>query len=145
MEVDRTEQRANQHRLPACPAPQAPRGSREARLFGALAYPCGYRANRHCSRAAERPAEARPPGAGWTKNHSPSQTKRSMSLVFPDETWMALTVTHVHQPRSERVEFISEPTAVEKAFRGSSSSTHASPKLWADAYLTAFAGECGGR
>ena len=45
----------------------------------------------------------------------------------------------------ERVEFISEPPAVEKAFRGLSSSAHASPKLWADAYLTAFAGECGAR
>jgi len=44
----------------------------------------------------------------------------------------------------ERVEFISEPPAVEGAFRGLSSSAHASPKLWADAYLTAFAGECGG-
>jgi toxin-antitoxin system PIN domain toxin len=44
----------------------------------------------------------------------------------------------------ERVEFISEPPAVERAFRGLSSSVHASPKLWADAYLTAFAGECGG-
>jgi toxin-antitoxin system PIN domain toxin len=44
----------------------------------------------------------------------------------------------------ERVEFISEPAAVERAFRGLSSSTHATPKLWADAYVTAFAGECGG-
>jgi toxin-antitoxin system PIN domain toxin len=44
----------------------------------------------------------------------------------------------------ERVEFVSEPPAVERAFRGLSSSARASPKLWADAYLTAFAGECGG-
>jgi toxin-antitoxin system PIN domain toxin len=44
----------------------------------------------------------------------------------------------------ERVEFVPEPTAVERAFRGLSSSIHASPKLWADAYLTAFATECGG-
>ena len=43
----------------------------------------------------------------------------------------------------ERVELISEPPAVERAFRGLSSTDHASPKLWADAYLTAFAGECG--
>jgi toxin-antitoxin system PIN domain toxin len=43
----------------------------------------------------------------------------------------------------ERVEFISEPPSVERAFRGLSSSTHASPKLWADAYLIAFAAECG--
>jgi predicted nucleic acid-binding protein len=44
----------------------------------------------------------------------------------------------------ERVEFVPEPPAVERAFRGLSSSAHASPKLWADAYLTAFANECGG-
>jgi uncharacterized protein len=44
----------------------------------------------------------------------------------------------------ERVEFLSEPPAVERAFRGLASSSHASPKLWADAYLTAFASECGG-
>jgi toxin-antitoxin system PIN domain toxin len=44
----------------------------------------------------------------------------------------------------ERVEFVSEPPAVERAFRELSSSAHASPKVWADAYLTAFAGECGG-
>jgi len=44
----------------------------------------------------------------------------------------------------ERVEFVPEPPAIERAFRGLSSSAHASPKLWADAYLTAFASECGG-
>ncbi len=43
----------------------------------------------------------------------------------------------------ERVELISEPLAVERAFRGLSSTDHASPKLWADAYLMAFASECG--
>jgi uncharacterized protein len=44
----------------------------------------------------------------------------------------------------ERVEFLIEPTAVDRAFRGLSSSAHASPKLWTDAYLTALAAECGG-
>ena len=43
----------------------------------------------------------------------------------------------------ERVEFLAEPSAVEHTFRGLSSSAHASPKLWADAYLTALAVECG--
>jgi toxin-antitoxin system PIN domain toxin len=43
----------------------------------------------------------------------------------------------------ERVEFLTEPPALERAFRGLSSSAHASPKLWADAYLTALATECG--
>ena len=44
----------------------------------------------------------------------------------------------------ERVELLAEPPALELAFRGLSSSAHASPKLWADAYLTAFAAACGG-
>jgi toxin-antitoxin system PIN domain toxin len=44
----------------------------------------------------------------------------------------------------ERTEFVPEPPSVEQAFRGLSSSGHASPKVWADAYLTAFAGACGG-
>jgi uncharacterized protein len=44
----------------------------------------------------------------------------------------------------ERVEFVQEPPGVERVFRGLSSSAHASPKLWADAYLTAFANECRG-
>jgi hypothetical protein len=44
----------------------------------------------------------------------------------------------------ERVEFVPEPSALELAFRGLSSTAHASPKLWADAYLAAFAAECGG-
>jgi hypothetical protein len=43
----------------------------------------------------------------------------------------------------ERVEFVQEPLSVERAFRGLSSSANASPKLWADAYLTALAAECG--
>ncbi len=45
--------------------------------------------------------------------------------------------------RDERAEFVSEPPALEHAFRGLSSS-NPSPKLWADTYLTAFASECGG-
>jgi toxin-antitoxin system PIN domain toxin len=44
----------------------------------------------------------------------------------------------------ERVEFLTEPPAVERTFRKYSFGAHASPKLWADAYLTAFASECGG-
>lgn len=45
----------------------------------------------------------------------------------------------------ERVELIAEPPAMERVFREhSSSGTLASPKLWADAYLIAFAVEAGG-
>jgi uncharacterized protein len=52
--------------------------------------------------------------------------------------------THDVLAGDERVEFLPEPPAVERAFRGLSSTAHASPKLWANAYLTAFASECGG-
>jgi len=46
----------------------------------------------------------------------------------------------------ERVEHIAEPPAMDRVFRElSSSGTIASPKLWADAYLMAFAVEAGGR
>src|SRR5277367_4620526 len=41
-----------------------------------------------------------------------------------------------------RVEFLLGPPAVEQMFRGLSSGAHSSPKLWADAYLIAFATEC---
>jgi toxin-antitoxin system PIN domain toxin len=45
----------------------------------------------------------------------------------------------------ERVEHIAEPPAMERMFRElSSSATLASPKLWADSYLMAFAVEAGG-
>jgi predicted nucleic acid-binding protein len=39
----------------------------------------------------------------------------------------------------QRVAFVPEPADVEAAFRKGASSDHASPKLWADAYLLAFA------
>ncbi|HEY6393368.1 MAG TPA: TA system VapC family ribonuclease toxin [Bryobacteraceae bacterium] len=45
----------------------------------------------------------------------------------------------------ERVELAAEPPALERIFRElSSSGTRPSPKLWADAYLIAFAVEAGG-
>src|SRR2546430_167014 len=44
-----------------------------------------------------------------------------------------------------RVELVAEPPAMERVFReNSASGTLASPKLWADAYLMAFAFEAGG-
>ena len=43
----------------------------------------------------------------------------------------------------ERVTFASEPQSVEKPFREHSSKGSASPKLWADAYIIAFAQEMG--
>lgn len=42
-----------------------------------------------------------------------------------------------------RVEFQAEPPAMEGVFRKHSSAAQASPKLWADAYLLAFAAEAG--
>jgi len=41
----------------------------------------------------------------------------------------------------ERVEFLQELPSLERTFRELTSRTHAAPKLWADAYLAAFAAE----
>ena len=43
--------------------------------------------------------------------------------------------------RDDRVAFIDEPSGIEVAFRKYARKNHASPKLWADAWLLAFA-EC---
>ena len=45
----------------------------------------------------------------------------------------------------ERVEFVSEPSALERHFREFSSGSNASPKLWADGYLLALAAESEGK
>jgi toxin-antitoxin system PIN domain toxin len=44
----------------------------------------------------------------------------------------------------DRVTFVTEPAAVEKHFREYASGGAASPKLWADAWLLAFADAVGG-
>jgi len=41
----------------------------------------------------------------------------------------------------ERTEFVPEPPVLDHSFRALSASAHISPKLWADAYLIAFASE----
>ena len=41
----------------------------------------------------------------------------------------------------ERVDFLTEPFNMERPFRENSSTRLPSPKLWADAYLLAFAAE----
>ena len=41
----------------------------------------------------------------------------------------------------ERVDLLTEPLNMEQSFRGNSSTRLASPKLWVDAYLSAFANE----
>lgn len=43
----------------------------------------------------------------------------------------------------ERIAFLPEPDALEPGLRSFSSSRRASPKLWADAYLAAFANTAG--
>jgi uncharacterized protein len=43
----------------------------------------------------------------------------------------------------DRIEFVSEPEAIEKEFREFSSHRSASPKIWSDAYLLAFASLAG--
>jgi len=45
--------------------------------------------------------------------------------------------------RDERVQFLAEPPTIENSLRRLSSSAHASPKIWVDAYLLAFAQETG--
>jgi len=44
----------------------------------------------------------------------------------------------------ERVQFVAEPESIEADLRKFSSGANASPKLWADAYLLAFATQAGG-
>jgi hypothetical protein len=44
----------------------------------------------------------------------------------------------------ERLTFATEPAGVEELFRQHAKGSLASPKLWADAYLVAFASEIGG-
>ena len=51
------------------------------------------------------------------------------------EAWSA----HDHLYLDDRVVFLPEPPAIERAFRQAARSGRASPKLWADAYLAAFA------
>jgi hypothetical protein len=43
----------------------------------------------------------------------------------------------------DRIEFLPEPEAIEREFRGLSSFRSASPKVWVDAYLLAFASVAG--
>jgi|SRR5271169_2410421 len=43
----------------------------------------------------------------------------------------------------DRIAFLPEPEAIEKEFRIRSRSSNASPKIWADAYLLAFASVAG--
>jgi toxin-antitoxin system PIN domain toxin len=45
----------------------------------------------------------------------------------------------------DRVNLLPEPAGTERAFRKHTSGPHASPKVWADAYLLAFAEQAGGR
>ena len=51
------------------------------------------------------------------------------------EAWSA----HDSLYLDDRLVFLAEPPMLERAFRNAASSDQASPKLWADAYLTAFA------
>jgi toxin-antitoxin system PIN domain toxin len=44
-----------------------------------------------------------------------------------------------------RVTFLQEPVGIDAIFRAGTSSRDVSPKVWADAYLIAFAAQAGGR
>ena len=56
------------------------------------------------------------------------------------EAWAA----HDRLYSDDRVDFLHEPPGVEKRFRTYASEQSASPKLWADAWLLAFAEASGG-
>jgi predicted nucleic acid-binding protein len=65
-----------------------------------------------------------------------------MSLAFPDvNVWLALSAGHVHQKPA--LEWWNQEAREIGFCRFTSSSAHASPKIWADAYLLAFAEETG--
>ena len=51
------------------------------------------------------------------------------------EAWSA----HDYLYLDDRVVFLTEPPTLERAFRDAASDDQASPKLWANAYITAFA------
>lgn len=51
------------------------------------------------------------------------------------EAWSA----HDYLYLDDRVVFLTEPPMLERAFRDAASDDQVSPKLWADAYITAFA------
>jgi hypothetical protein len=51
------------------------------------------------------------------------------------EAWSAYDYLYL----DDRVVFLAEPPMLEQAFRGAASNAQVSPKLWADAYITAFA------
>ena len=51
------------------------------------------------------------------------------------EAWSA----HDYLYLDDRVVFLTEPPMLERAFRNAASNDQVSPKLWADAYITAFA------
>ena len=63
---------------------------------------------------------------------SAAMNGRPLSMA---EAWTAHDFLYL----DDRVVFLPEPPMLEKAFRNAASYDQASPKLWADAYLEAFA------
>jgi uncharacterized protein len=60
-------------------------------------------------------------------------------------TMRAAWAAHDRLFADDRVAFVSEPADLESAFRTHTRMNAASPKIWADAYLTAFAQQTGAR
>jgi len=66
------------------------------------------------------------------------------SVMGPDvKTMMAAWHVYDQCCADERIAFLPEPEALDARLRGFSQSRRASPKLWADAYLAAFASTAG--
>ncbi len=63
----------------------------------------------------------------------PDQVKSQLEAWRAYDRWL----------QDERVEFLDEPGGIETQFRALTRSPHASPKDWADSYLSAFAESAG--
>ena len=57
------------------------------------------------------------------------------------EAWTALDYRYL----DDRVVFLPEPPSLKEAFRNAASRDQASPKVWADAYVAAFAEVAGAK
>jgi hypothetical protein len=78
-------------------------------------------------------------------------TQMAVLRLLTTEAAMGQDVKNMHESwelwdqvcADDRIEFLPEPEAIEKEFRGLSSLRSASPKVWVDAYLLAFASVAG--
>ena len=98
--------------------------------------------------AAVRWWQANPVGAiGFSRFTQISVLRLLTTLAVMNNRPLTMTAAWKAYDRlfeDERVALFSEPNGVEHLFRSHAAARHASPKLWADAYLGAFAQAHGG-